>query len=222
MGTFAPIYARAVELKGGEAALKKTLPTAKSVRALKALGDDRYLSMAAMCMFRSGFSWRVVEQKWPAFETAFHGFAPGRIVMMDDEALDALTRDASIIRHARKIHSTRDNAAFFVELAREHGSAAAFFANWPANDLVRLWAVLKQRGARLGGNTGPYFLRFVGKDTFLLSRDVVARLIAEGVVAKNPTSKHELAAVQATFNAWHEETGRPYCELSRIAAASVG
>jgi len=86
--------------------------------------------------------------------------------------------------------------------------------------MVGLWAVLKKRGARLGGNTGPYFLRFIGKDSFLLSADVVAALIRAKVVDKNPTGKADLAKVQAAFNKWHEETGRSYTQLSRILAYS--
>ena len=79
---------------------------------------------------------------------------------------------------------------------------------------------MKKEGSRLGGHTGQYFLRFVGKDTFLFSKDVVAVLIEEGVVDKEPTSKSGLQAVQLKFNEWREETGLPYSHLSRIMAAS--
>ena len=85
-----------------------------------------------------------------------------------------------------------------------------------------MWAELKQRGSRLGGQTGRFFLRFVGKDTPMLSGDVVRALVDQGVVDKNPTSKKALAAVQAAFNAWHEESGRPLCQISRTLACSVG
>jgi hypothetical protein len=44
----------------------------------------------------------------------------------------------------------------------------------------------------------------------------------EGVVAKIPSSKKDMAAVQAAFNQWHDETGRPYTHLSRILAMSMG
>jgi hypothetical protein len=35
---------------------------------------------------------------------------------------------------------------------------------------VGLLQVLARQGARLGGNTGQYFLRFLGRDGFMLSR----------------------------------------------------
>jgi len=41
-------------------------------------------------------------------------------------------------------------------------------------------------------------------------------------IAENPTSKRDLAKIQAQFNEWHTETGLPYSHLSRIAACSVG
>jgi 3-methyladenine DNA glycosylase Tag len=81
--------------------------------------------------------------------------------------------------------------------------------------------MMKKRGARLGGATGQYFLRFMGVDSFILSRDVTARLIAEGVIDKSPTSKRAMTAVQAAFNQWQEQSGRSLTEISRILAMSV-
>jgi len=41
-------------------------------------------------------------------------------------------------------------------------------------------------------------------------------------IAETVISKRDLAKVQAQFNAWAEETGLPYVQLSRICAMSVG
>ena len=65
-------------------------------------------------------------------------------------------------------------------------------------------------------------LRFIGKDTFMLSEDVVRLLIRQGVVSMRPTARRDLQAVQAAFNRWHDESGRRLCELSRIAACATG
>ena len=68
-----------------------------------------------------------------------------------------------------------------------------------------------------------FFIRFIGRDGFILSQDVTARLRASGVeLAANPTSKRDLKLVQEAFNQWHDETGLPYTHLSRIAAMSIG
>jgi 3-methyladenine DNA glycosylase Tag len=79
----------------------------------------------------------------------------------------------------------------------------------------------RKKGSRLGGNTGQYFLRFAGIDSFILSQSVVNRLIAEGVVDKAPTSAKDKAALQAAFNAWRAQSGRSLTEISRILAVSI-
>jgi 3-methyladenine DNA glycosylase Tag len=62
----------------------------------------------------------------------------------------------------------------------------------------------------------------MGKDSFILSRDVVAALIREGVVDRPPSSKRDLAAVQDAFNRWMDESGRGLTQISRTLAMSVG
>lgn len=222
MQSFQAIYRRAIKEKGGDEALQELLPEAKTADALIAIPDDRYLAEMAKGIFRAGFVWRVVENKWPGFEEAFDGFDVVHCAMLSDEDLERLGQDARIIRNAKKIQAVRDNANFIREVRDSYGSFGRFVAGWPDDDIIGLWDVLKKRGARLGGNTGPMFLRFVGKDTFVLSDDVVRVLVDEGVVEKKPSSKKALAATQQAFNQWHGESGRPLCQISRILAASVG
>jgi len=58
----------------------------------------------------------------------------------------------------------------------------------------------------------------VGKDTFVLTKDVVAVFIREGVVEKEPKSQRDLKAAQDAFNLWRSECGRDMCEISRIVS----
>ena len=150
---------------------------------------------------------------------------PGKCVsvcaMLHDEDVERLLSDRRIVRHGPKIRSVQQNAVFLRNLAGERGSAASVFAGWPDEDYVGLLDLLKSRGSRLGGATGQYLLRFAGKDSFVLSRDVTARLVAEGVVDKTPSSKSALAKVQAAFNAWSAESGRSLTEISRVLASSI-
>jgi len=220
--SFEPILKRATKRTGGLAKLEAQLPKAKSARQLKAVKDDRYLSQMCLRVFRAGLKHSLVDGKWPAFEEVFHGFQPGRIVLMSDEEMEACMANRALIRHWAKIRSVRDNAAAMQEVIKEAGSFGAWLANWPGSDIIGLWDALAKRFSQLGGNSGPYFLRMVGKDTFVLTGDVIQGLIDAKVVAKKPTSKPDKAKVQAAFNAWAEETGRPLCELSRILALSVG
>ena len=152
MTKFETIRNRAEEQSGGAKALEDRLAEAvvKSPEEIAAMGDDRILSELSLRVFQSGFNWSVVQKKWPGFEEAFHGFDLGPNIFMSDDEFDEHLKNTGIVRHAKKILSIRDNAIFLSDLAKEHGSAAAFFAHWPAEDLVGLWDVMKKRGSRLG------------------------------------------------------------------------
>jgi 3-methyladenine DNA glycosylase Tag len=221
VGSFQSVINIAAANKGGMEALEEILPTPASPDELANIPDDRWLSMMTKRIFQSGFVWSVVEAKWAGFETAFEGFEPRRLAMYADEDLDRLVSNPEIIRNGTKIKSAIENARFLVDLANEQGAAGAYFARWPDDDYIGLLDLLKKRGNRLGGNTGQYILRSMGKPAFVLSKDVVAALIREGVVDKAPTSRKAMVAVQDAFNQWSRETGRNLSGLSRILAASV-
>jgi 3-methyladenine DNA glycosylase Tag len=223
MTSFKTIRSRAEKRKGGPAALKKLLPEEPDKKALTRLTDDRVLAEMTQRVFSAGFAWSVIEQKWDGFEAAFLGFQPNKLVVQSDDFWHDLTRDQRIVRNGAKIMSVRDNAQFVLDIAGEHGSFGKFLASWPSSDEIGLLDLLSKRGSRLGGNTGQMFLRFIGWDGFVTSKDVVACLRAAGLdIAEEVKSKGDLAKVQAQFNAWADETGLSYAHLSRICALSVG
>jgi 3-methyladenine DNA glycosylase Tag len=220
---FKTIRARAEKRKGGPKALLKLLPPKPDLKVLAKLGDDRILAEITKRVFSAGFAWSVIESKWPDFEKAFLGFKPGPLTLQPDEFWDALMKDTHIVRNGAKIMSVRSNAGFVREIARKHGSFGKFLAKWPSSDQAGLLDLLAKRGSRLGGNTGQMMLRFLGWDGFVTSKDMVACLREAGVdIAETVTSKRDLAKVQAQFNAWADETGLPYVQLSRICAMSAG
>jgi 3-methyladenine DNA glycosylase Tag len=220
---FKTIRARAEKRKGGPKALARLLPAKPDPKALARLGDDRILAEMTRRVFCAGFAWSVIENKWPGFEKAFLGFKPGPLTLQPDEFWDDLMKDTRIVRNGAKIMSVRANASFVRDIAREHGSFGKFLAKWPPSDEAGLLELLSKRGSRLGGNTGQMMLRFLGWDGFVTSRDVVLCLRDAGLdIAETVTSKRDLAKVQAQFNAWAEETGLSYVQLSRICALSIG
>lgn len=223
MPSFKTIRARAAQRKGGEAALSRLLPVVPGEKALMRLTDDRVLAEMTKRIFSAGFVWSVIETKWPAFEDAFLEFEPKRLRFQPDDYWERLASDKRIVRNAQKIMSVRANARFVEEIAREHGSFGKFLARWPRADQVGLLEALAKRGSRLGGMTGQYFLRFIGWDGFVTSKDVIAALRDAGLeIAETPTSKKDLRKVQEQFNAWAEETGLPVTHISRICAMSIG
>ncbi|WP_424944432.1 DNA-3-methyladenine glycosylase I [Aliiroseovarius crassostreae] len=219
MLSFEQIKTRAIDRKGAEA-FEAAMPVAPEY-LLEDQSDDRILSAFARGVFQAGFSWKVIEAKWPGFEEAFHGFDIGRNALMSDDDLDRLLADKGIVRNAQKILSVRDNAVFLSDLARAHGSAAQALAAWPEDDVVGLYALLKARGARLGGMTGPYALRRLGFDGFILSKSVVAALNMAGVIDGAATSKTAQAAAQDAFNTWRAESGESFARISRTLALAV-
>ncbi len=61
----------------------------------------------------------------------------------------------------------------------------------------------------------------MGKDSFILSRDVVAALRREQVFDGTPTSKSSLRSIQDAFNHWVEDGGRSLTRVSRVLAFTV-
>jgi 3-methyladenine DNA glycosylase Tag len=223
MTSFSTVRSRAEARKGGPEALARLLPPPPSKAALTALGDDRILAEMTRRVFSAGFVWSVIEAKWSGFEAAFLSFDPAALAFQPDEFWEGLASDTRIIRNGAKIMAVRHNAVFVQEVSREHGGFGRFLAEWPSSDQTGLLDFLAKRGSRLGGATGQMFLRFIGWDGFVLSRDVVACLREAGLeIAEAPKSKGDLAKVQAQFNAWAAESGLPYLHLSRICAMSTG
>ena len=201
--------------------MEASLPQAKSRAELIAMVDSSYLSAMSRRVFRAGLRHAVVDSKWPEFEKAFFHFQLNRVAMLSDDELDRLMENTAIIRHWKKITSVRHNAVFLKEMVELHGSVGQWLANWPDEDVIGLWRQLKKEGAQLGGNSGPSFLRMVGKDTFMLTEDVSVALQAQGVVDKHPTSQRDLGKVQAAFLQWQSESGRPLCQISRMLSMTV-
>ncbi len=220
--SFAAIYARAAERKGGERGLEALVSQPLSAAGVKAFSDDRVLSAFTKKVFQSGFVWRVIEQKWPEFEALFFNFEVEKVLLMSDEMLEQRATDKRIVRNLKKVMTIRDNALMLNDIRLSHGSFGKFASQFTGAAVIDLWAHLKKHGARLGGNTGPYALRALGIDTFLLSRDVEGYFRAYDLISGGLTSKQSLTTIANTFADWQAQSGRSLQELSQILAYSCG
>ncbi|HIF9370774.1 TPA: DNA-3-methyladenine glycosylase I [Photobacterium damselae] len=219
---FNQIYDRAAERKGGTQALEKLLVYPKNQQELALITDDRWLATFTLRIFQSGMTWQVVRNKWPNFEDVFFGFNIEKMLLVPDEMWERKATDPAIIRHLGKVMTIPANADMIHRAAVEYGSFAQMVADWPCEDIIGLWQYLKKKGARLGGNTGPYALRTMGKDTFIISQDVEAYLRNIGVIEGGKSSLKSLKATQKAFNDWQQESGRPMCQVSQIISFSCG
>lgn len=223
MRKFEDIWDLAAHRKGGESNLKELLTEPKSDTELAAISDDRYLAQMTRCIFNAGFHWRVITQKWAGFEEAFHGFDVAKLLPLSPEEWERYANDTRIVRNWQKIEAVWHNAFFVDEVSAEHDGFGSYIANWPETDQVGLMIELKKRGSRLGGNTAQFFLRFMGKSSFILSRDVVAALQGNGLDIKDsPNTQRELKLIQGAFNHWHEESRMPISHISRVLSYTAG
>lgn len=189
---------------------------------VKKQSDDRWLAAMSLAVFSAGFSWDVIEKKWPGFEEAFAHFHPHKVAFYADRDVARLLKDTRIVRNGAKIQATINNAQFVIDTAKAHGSFTKFLKSWPASDQIGLVEHFKTHASHLGPSATTYFLRFNGWDSFILSPDVSKALIREKVVSKAPTSKTDMKAVQAAFNAWTQESGLPQRDVSRLLSFSIG
>ncbi|MTI14418.1 DNA-3-methyladenine glycosylase I [Sansalvadorimonas verongulae] len=216
------IYQLASRRKGGDENIELLIKSHLPNPDLAELPEDRFLAEFTRKIFQSGFVWRIVDNKWSAFEELFWGFDVDKLLMMPDDMLERKAADPAIIRNLKKVWSIRENAMMIADVRDKEGSFAEFIADWPEENIIGLWQFLKKHGTRLGGNIGPYALRFLGKDTFLLSRDVEAFLREREIIEGGLTSQRSLKAIQAFFNDLQQQSGRSLCELSRLIAFSAG
>ena len=230
--SFQNLFQRAAQRKGGvkplEALLGKKIIGKQlhhdeaAQQDVAKLGDDRILAAFTKQIFKSGFVWRVVENKWPDFEETFFNFNIEKVLMMPEEMLEKKAADPKIIRNFNKVKTIKANAQMIFEQQLTGESFAKFINDWPSDDIIGLWAHLKKHGQRLGGNTGPYALRLLGKETFILSSDVEAYLRAQQIIDGGLQSKKSLTAIQAYFNQLKSESGYNLTQLSRLIAFSCG
>ena len=221
MRSFDEILSIAASRKGSVEAVLKDIPVPLDAEALAAIPDARWLAQMARGILQAGISWKVVDAKWPGIEAAFLGFDLSAIAFQPDDWVHDLCADTRVIRSPPKLRAILDNAAFVRRVRDDCGSFGRRVGDWPADDFAGLIQWLQTEGARLGGATGPYMLRQMGKDGYILSQDVTARLVAEGVIDKAPTTKKAWAAVQGAFNTWRDQSGQSLTTISRVLAQSL-
>lgn len=219
---FEQILETACLRKGSERIVEGMLPQVAGTRKLSGRSDAWYLSAITRRIFRAGLKHSLVDARWPAFEEAFFNFAPDKLVLMPDSMLDERMLDKRLIRHWGKMQAIRPNAQMVKGLSEEHGGFGRFLASWPKDDTVGLWRCLRQRGKQLGGNSAPMFLRMVERDTWAPTRDVIAALVAQGIIDKSVASQRDQKAAQQAFNQWQQESGRAQAHISCILALTIG
>jgi DNA-3-methyladenine glycosylase I len=116
----------------------------------KPADDGGYLEELTRAIFQAGFSWRVIRDKWPAFQKAFDGFDVLVVAGYGEPDIERLVADAGIVRNRRKIEATIHNARAMWALSQEHGSFRAYLRSLDSMDYAGRRKELGTRFKNLG------------------------------------------------------------------------
>jgi DNA-3-methyladenine glycosylase I len=136
--------------------------------------DQKLFEFLVLEGFQAGLSWQLVLNKRENFRKAFDNFYPDLIANYNEEKVETLIRDKSIIRNKLKIKGCINNAKCFLEIQRIFGSFDTYiwqFVNYkpivnsfksikelPAKTELsnQISADLKKRGFTFVGSTVVY------------------------------------------------------------------
>lgn len=120
--------------------------------------DNGYFEQMTKAIFQAGFSWQVVNDKWPNFQQAFSNFDVDRVAAYTLEDMDRLLSDPGIVRNGRKIEATIANAVQFQSVRREFGSFAGYLHSLASLPYRERQKALSKRFKNLGRTSVFVFL----------------------------------------------------------------
>jgi len=128
-------------------------------------GDAGYLEELTKAIFRSGFSWQVVRDKWDNFRRSFRGFDVARVAAFGVPDISKLFEDPGIVRNKQKILATVENAQPMLALAGLHGSFHSYLRSLDHLEYHARVKVLTGQFKNLGRTGAFVFLHSVNEET---------------------------------------------------------
>jgi len=103
--------------------------------------DDRLLfEMLILEGAQAGLSWLTILKKRNNYRKAFHDFDAARVARYDQQEIDRLMQDASIVRNRLKIESAIKNARGFLQVCEEFSSFAEYLWRYvDGQPIVNAW-----------------------------------------------------------------------------------
>jgi site-specific DNA-methyltransferase (cytosine-N4-specific) len=141
-------------------------PTSREIPPEQMTANDNpyYLEQLTKAVFQAGFSRKIIHDKWTNFEKAFDDFDIEAVAGYDEQDVDRLLADDSIVRNQRKIRATIHNARVMQELIAEHGSFYTYLRSLDELDYADLCKELRQRFRNLGPASVSVFLRNINEE----------------------------------------------------------
>lgn len=111
--------------------------------------DDTLFEFLILEGAQAGLSWDTILKKRENYRAGFDGFDAKKIARYSSKKLDALMRDAGIIRNRMKIASAVKNAKAFLRVQREFGSFDTYIWQFTKGKPIRnQWKSRKQVPSR--------------------------------------------------------------------------
>jgi 3-methyladenine DNA glycosylase Tag len=120
-----------------------------------------YLEIMTIAVFQAGTSWALIRNKWPGFRRAFSDFDPQTVSRYGAREVSQLLENPEIVRSAKKITGTIQNAKVMLQLDKEH----AGFVNYLRSHKTykALSADINRRFKYVGELSVYYFLFRIGE-----------------------------------------------------------
>nr|NNM90795.1 hypothetical protein [Bacilli bacterium] len=113
--------------------------------------DDQYFAVLTKIVFATGFSRRIVESRWSAFEEQFAHFDPEHVRQFDPSDVEKLlVPDSGIVKNRRKVMATLQNAAICCRIAEQYGSLSEFIDETMEKEEVEAQRVLQKTFCLIG------------------------------------------------------------------------
>ncbi len=127
--------------------------------------DCGYLEELTKAIFRSGFSWRVVRERWDGFQEAFDRFDVATVAAYDSQDIERLIQDTNIVRNRRKILATVENAQTMLALTAGYGGFHEYLRSLDGLEYYSKVKVLTELFRGLGRTGAFVFLHCVNEPT---------------------------------------------------------
>ncbi len=150
----------------------------------RALHDEhKHFEFLLLETMQAGLSWYTILQRREGYRNAFANFNVVEVAKFDQDKIEELMLDASIIRNRLKIEAAVHNAKLFIQIQQEHGSFDNYIWGFTDNQVIdNRWASLSQVPAtselsdRVAKDLKTRGFKFVGSTT------IYAHLQAIGVI----------------------------------------
>jgi DNA-3-methyladenine glycosylase I len=99
--------------------------------------DQKMFEFLLLETFQAGLSWYTILKKRENFRNAFDQFDYEKVAVFNESKVEALLKDAGIIRNQQKIRAAINNAQRYMEIQQEFGSFCDYLWGFTNHQVIR-------------------------------------------------------------------------------------